>query len=122
MLCQNLLTGPVQLKTSDQWLSVSVDCVDCVHISLQKSKIVRFAFAEQPDSKKHAGLQNAKITDNCFPLYIQPIYCSLYNNKHMHAEDNKNVTHAINCAKNNVLLLVKLFLKNALYNTMSQTA
>lgn len=39
-----------------------------------------------------------------------------------HAEDNKNVTHTINCAKNNVLLLVKLFLKKALYNTMPQIA
>lgn len=97
MLSQNLLTAPVQLKTSDQWLSVYVHCVDCVHISLQKSKIVQFAFAEQPHSKKHAGLQNTKITDNCFPLYIQPIYCSLYNNKHMHAEDNKNVTHTQSC-------------------------
>lgn len=83
MLCQNLLTAPVQLKTSYQWLSVYIHCVDCVHRSLQKSKIVPFAFAEQADSKKDAGLQNAKITDNCSPLYIQPIYCSLYNYKHM---------------------------------------
>lgn len=64
--------------------------MDCVHKSLQKSKTVRFAFAEQSDSEEHEGHQNANMTDNCFPFYIP---YTLYNNKHMHTRDNKNVTH-----------------------------
>lgn len=40
MLCQNLLTAPVQLMTSDQWLSVYVHYVDYVHIAPQKVRLL----------------------------------------------------------------------------------